>query len=93
MTKEEMLQKSGLTEREFKELVRKFQDFLASLDVAQKAAVHRWLPTASQIAASFGPALTTQQLADIVGGDPDSSTSIAERGVGLGAPSPPPPRN
>lgn len=85
MTREEMLKRSGLTEQEFKELVHKFQSFLASLSPAQKAAVQRWLPSASHMAASFGPAVTPQQLADIVGADPSSSTSIAERGVGLSA--------
>jgi hypothetical protein len=87
MTKEEMLKRSGLTEKEFKELVHKFLHFLSSLDPAQKAAVHRWLPSPSRVAKSFGPDVTPEQLADVVGADPTSSTSISERGVGLGAPS------
>ena len=90
MTKAEMLQKSGLTEAEFKDLVHKFQHFLSSLDPAQLAAVQRWMPSASRIATSFGPALTTDQLADFVGADPGISTAIAERGVGLSAPNPDP---
>lgn len=84
MTREEMLQKSGLTESEFKELVHKFKGFLESLNPAQHAAVERWLPSAGKIAASFGPALTAEQLGSLVGADPDSSTSIAQEGVGLG---------
>jgi hypothetical protein len=91
MTKAEMLQISGLTDAEFKELVRKFQHFLSQLDPAQLAAIQRWMPTGSQIAKSFGPAVTVDQLADIVGADPSASTAIAERGVGLSAPNPPPP--
>jgi hypothetical protein len=87
MTKAELLQKSGLTEAEFKELVQGFQGFLNSLKPAQRAAVDRWMPTAAHIAASFGPAVTVEQLADIVGADPSSSTTISQRGVGLGAPS------
>lgn len=87
MTKQEMLKKSGLTESEFRELVEKFKSFLGSLNQAQRAAVDRWLPSAARIAASFGPALTVEQLAEFVGSDPDSSTSIAQEGVGLGTPS------
>lgn len=85
MTKEEMLKTSGLTEAEFKELVVKFQSFLTSLNPSQRAAVQRWMPSAAQVAASFSPALTQNQLAELVEADPNSTTSIAERGVGLSA--------
>jgi hypothetical protein len=87
MTKAEMLKKSGLTETEFKELVQKFEAFLKSLNPAQRAAVDRWLPTATHIARSLGPSVTVEQLQDAVGGDPSSNASISQRGVGLGAPS------
>jgi hypothetical protein len=90
MTKVEMLQISGLTDAEFKELVRKFQHFLSQLDPAQLAAVHRWMPTAPQIAKSLGPDVTVNDLADVVGADPTAATAIAERGVGLSAPNPGP---
>jgi len=86
MTRDEMLKKSGLTDAEFKELVNKFQHFLAHLNAAQQAAVRRWMPSANHIAKSFGPDVTPGQLADIVGADPNSSTAISERGVGLSAP-------
>jgi hypothetical protein len=87
MTKEEMLKKSGLTDGEFRELVHRFKSFLDSLNPAQRAAVERWLPSAERIAASFGPALTVEDLARNVGVSPDSSaTSIPQQGIGLGAP-------
>lgn len=88
MTKEEMLRRSGLTEHEYRELVHKFQHFLASLNPAQRAAVHRWMPSATQIVRSFGSDLTTEQLADILEADPTSTTSISERGIGLSTPTP-----
>jgi hypothetical protein len=87
MTKAEMLERSRLSEADFQQLVQRYQSFLGSLNPAQLAAVDRWMPTAAHIAASFGPALTVERLADIVGADPCSSTAIAQRGVGLGAPS------
>lgn len=90
MTKEQMLRKAGLTEHEYRELVEKFQHYLASLNHAQRAAVHRWLPSATQIVQSFDSDLTKEELACIVEADSASATSISERGVGLSAPNPPP---
>jgi|HubBroStandDraft_1064217.scaffolds.fasta_scaffold03595_6 hypothetical protein len=89
MTKEEMLRKSGLTEEEFRELVSKFRSFLNQLNPAQRAAVDRWLPSAARVAASFGPALSVEEFTANLGAAPgSSSTSIAQQGIGLGAPEP-----
>jgi hypothetical protein len=90
MTKEEMLRKTGLTDQEYRELVHRFQHLLASLNPAQRAAVERWMPSATQIVRSFGSDLNTEQLAGIVEADPTSTTSISERGIGLSAPNPNP---
>jgi hypothetical protein len=87
MTKEEMLKKSGLTDAEFRELVHRFKGFLDSLNPAQRAAVERWLPSAERIAASFGPALTVEDLTRYVETSPDASSGFnPQQGVGLGTP-------
>ena len=88
MTKDEMLKKSGLSEAEFRELVSKFKAFLDQLNPTQREAVNRWLPSANKIAASFGPALTVEQLAANIGSDNKSSTAIAQSGIGLGTTEP-----
>lgn len=85
MTREEMLKKSGLTEKEFKDLVEKFKKFLNSLDTAQRAAVDRWLPSAEKIAASFGPALTVEQLTMNLRTQDAPASASAQSGIGLGA--------
>lgn len=87
MTREEMLKKSGLTETEFRELVSKFNAFLDQLNPAQRAAVHRWLPSAERVAASFGPALTAEKLAENLGTGDASAVTTAQSGIGLGTPS------
>ncbi|HEX4155500.1 MAG TPA: hypothetical protein VHY48_07805 [Acidobacteriaceae bacterium] len=85
MTREEMLRRSGLTEAQFKDLVRKVEAFLGSLDPAQRAAIKRSFPTADQVAASFGPALTVEQLGKLLGVDVCADVVISERGMGLWA--------
>jgi hypothetical protein len=84
MTREEMLKKSGLTEPEFRDLVKKFKDFHSSLKPAQRAAVDRWLPSAERIAASFGPALTREMLAKNLGTENAPEAASAQSGIGLG---------
>jgi hypothetical protein len=84
MTREEMLKKSGLTEAEFRELVAKFKGFHNSLNAAQRAAVDRWLPSAERIAASFGPALTREKLAENLGTKDAPEVASAQSGIGLG---------
>ena len=91
MTREEMLKKSGLTDDEFKDLVKKFKEFLDRLSYPQRAAVDRWLPSAERIAASFGPALTIEELARYVGAPGAPTTEIPQSGIGLGVPPPPVP--
>jgi len=88
MTRDEMLKKSGLTEAEFRELVEKFRSFHGSLNSAQRAAVNRWLPSAERIAASFGPALTVEKLAENLGTQDAPAASSAQSGIGLGSQEP-----
>ena len=84
MTREEMLKRSGLNEEEFRDLVAKFKSFHNSLNPAQRAAVDRWLPSAERIAASFGPALTKERLAQNLGTVDAPESASAQSGVGLG---------
>jgi hypothetical protein len=55
--------------------------------VFKTEAVKTALPTESLNAVAFRTDLTAEQLTELVGTDPSSSTSISERGVGLGTPS------
>jgi hypothetical protein len=84
MTREEMLKRSGLTEAEFRDILSKFRAFVDSLNHAQRAAVERWLPSAERIAASFGPALTREKLAENLGTVDAPESASAQSGVGLG---------
>lgn len=54
MTREEMLKRMGLTEKEFKELVREFRKFYGGLNPAQQAVVHHALPRFEQVIGLFG---------------------------------------
>jgi hypothetical protein len=87
MTRKEMLERSGLTEKEFFDLTHKFKAFHDSLNPAQRAAVQRSLPTVAEAAASFGPTVTPDQLDELFGIDCSGGgdTFVSERGVGLSA--------
>jgi hypothetical protein len=86
MTRKEMLEKSGLTETEFQDLVQKFLAFHHSLNKAQRDAVERSLRTVAEAAATFGPGVTAEHLGKAIGIElKGGGTVISERGVGLTA--------
>ena len=85
MTRKEMLERSGLTEEDFTDLVHKFKTFFHSLNKPQREAIERSLPTTTEAAASFGPAVTSEELGRLFGFDAKPGTFVSERGVGLSA--------
>jgi hypothetical protein len=85
MTRNEMLERSGLTEDEFHDLVHKFGRFYHSLNEAQRDAIDRSLPTAAEAAATFGADVTAEHLGKLFGIELEGGTCISERGVGLWA--------
>lgn len=62
MDKQEMLGKLGLSEDEYKKLLTKFATFFNSLEDNQKRVINNWLPHLDEIAKSFGPDVTVEQL-------------------------------
>jgi hypothetical protein len=79
-----MLDRIGLTDEEFKDLVQKFQTFHESLNPVQRAAVKRSLPNSAAIAATFGPDVTPEHLGQLLGVDPNHSTFFTHE-IGLWA--------
>jgi len=66
MTHEEMLKKLGLTDQQFRDLLKKHSDFLNSLDPAQQAVIKRSTPTLAHAAASFGPGASETDVSDML---------------------------
>lgn len=62
MTKQEMLNKVGLTDQQHKDLWNKFGKFFNGLDPAQQKVIKNHMPTNDKIAASFGPGVTAEHL-------------------------------
>jgi hypothetical protein len=86
MTRKEMLEKSGLTEDEFQDLVQKFVAFHHSLNTPQRDAIERSLPTVAEAAATFGPGVTAEHLGKAIGIElKRGGTFVSERSVGLSA--------
>jgi hypothetical protein len=55
MTQEQMLAAMGISQQDFTDFVTKFEQFRNSLNPAQQALLDSALPSTSQIAQSFGP--------------------------------------
>jgi hypothetical protein len=85
MTRKEMLEKSGLTEDEFQDLVHKFQEFHRSLNKSQRDAIDRSLPTTAEAAATFGPGVTPELLGKLFGTGPGHSTATFQMHAGIWA--------
>jgi hypothetical protein len=84
MTRQEMLDRIGLTDEEFKDLVHKFQAFHNSLNQPQRAAVKRTIPSAAAAAATFGSDVTPEHLGQLVGVHPTDSMFFTHE-IGLWA--------
>lgn len=66
MTRQEFLDRLGLSSEEFRDLMQKFVYFLESLNEAQRDAVRRSMPTIAEAASSLGPNVTPEQLGEIL---------------------------
>ena len=66
MTKQEFLDRLGLSSEEFRDLMQKFVYFLEPLNEAQRDAVRRSMPTIAEAARSSGPNVTPEQLGEIL---------------------------
>jgi hypothetical protein len=62
MTRDEMLQKMGLSDQDHKELLVKFAAFHASLKPSQQEVLMRSMLPLDQAAKSFGPNVTVEHL-------------------------------
>lgn len=62
MTREEMLSKLGIGDADFRDYLTKVAAFRSSLNANQLAFFNRTLPTVSQVAAAFGPGVTTSDI-------------------------------
>lgn len=69
MTRNELLARMGLTEKQLMELLHKFRHFYKSLDPKQKSVVKHSLPTLEAAAKSFGPDVTVDDLHELFGTD------------------------
>jgi hypothetical protein len=77
MTREEMLNRMGLTSEEFKDLMLKLAQLRASLNDRQRAVLDRSLPTHSTAAKTFG--------ADVTAGDLQKLLKAEQEGGFAGA--------
>ena len=66
MTKREFLDQLGLSNEEFRDLIRKFVHFLEPMNEAQRDAVRRSMPTIAEAAKSFGPDVTQDSLGEML---------------------------
>jgi len=62
VTREEMLSKLGIGDGDFRDYLTKIAAFRSSLNPNQLAFFNRTLPTVSQVAADFGPGVTTSDI-------------------------------
>lgn len=62
MTHEEMLKQLRLTDKQFRDLLLKYTNFLKSLDADQQAVIKSSEPSMAQAAASFGPGASEADL-------------------------------
>lgn len=62
MTRDEMLNKMGLTDAEHRDLMAKFTAFQNSLNANQKRVMSRSVVSLSQAAKSFGPNVTADDV-------------------------------
>ena len=69
MTHDEMLEALGMSHAELRDLLRKFDDFLKSLNEPQQNALRRSLPTHSEAIKAFGPGLNGDDLLQLFDGD------------------------
>jgi hypothetical protein len=67
MTRREMLEKLGLTEEEYADLMKKTLGFCKSLNEAQKRVVKSSLPSLEEAARSFGPDVSVEDFKGFVG--------------------------
>jgi hypothetical protein len=77
MTREEMLNRMGLTSEEFKDLMLKLAQLRAALNDRQRAVLDRSLPTHSTAAKTFG--------ADVTAGDLQKLLKAEQEGGFAGA--------
>ncbi len=67
MTRQEMLNRLGVKDEEFRDYLRKLCHFLKSLDAAQREFhyKHSATKTVEQMAKSFGPDVTTKDVEEL----------------------------
>ncbi len=76
MTHREMIEKLGLTEKQYRELMKRFAEFCKSLDEDQKRVVRHNLPRMEQAARSLGPDVTVEDFKEFCG------TEVSAMGMG-----------
>lgn len=70
MTRNEMLEKLGLTDRDFNNLLDQFRQFYGSLNAAQQAVVNRMMPKFKRTAAILGGNVTSDELKTFIAPPP-----------------------
>jgi hypothetical protein len=68
MTRDELLEKLKLTDRQLKDLLAKFEAFQNDLDADQLKVLKRSLPTLCEALSWLGPHATEDQLRELFGG-------------------------
>ena len=68
MTRQEMLNRLGIKDHEFRDYLRKLCHFLNSLDATQREFhyKHAGTKTVEQLAKSFGPHVTTKDIEELL---------------------------
>jgi len=68
MTRQEMLDRLGITDKEFRAYLKKLCYFLHSLDDTQREFYykHAGTETVAQLAKSFGPHVTTKDIEELL---------------------------
>jgi len=62
MTREQMLSSMGISSHDFQDYIKKFLAFRGSLNSSQISVLDRAMPTAGEIAQSFGPNCSPQDV-------------------------------
>ncbi len=91
MTREEMLEKLGIGDADFRDYLNKVSAFRNSLNPNQLALFHRTLPSVSQVAAAFGPDATESDVESLCAEAPPLHGIACIGWIGNPPPPPPPP--
>jgi hypothetical protein len=91
VTRDEMLEKLGIGDADFRDYLNKVSAFRNSLNTNQLALFHRTLPSVSQLAAVFGSDAAESDIEGLFAEAPAVHGIAALAWLAPGPPPPPPP--